>query len=58
MPAILDFEQAEEWLNPDSDPEQLKQLLLPYPNELVDSWRVSKLVNYNRNEGPELIQPA
>jgi putative SOS response-associated peptidase YedK len=59
MPVILDPEKAKEWLNPDNNGEtdKLKQLLLPYPEDLMESWAVSKLINNYRNEGKDVIKP-
>jgi putative SOS response-associated peptidase YedK len=57
MPAILTLEAALDYLNLDTDPDRLKALLTPYPEEDMESWKVARLVNFNRNEGPELIKP-
>ena len=37
-------------------PEQLQEMLTPYPAELMESFPVSTVVNSPRNEGPQLIQ--
>lgn len=57
MPAILTQDEAEEWLNPDSGTDRLKSLLRPFPADLMNHWMVSKMVNSNRSEGSELINP-
>jgi putative SOS response-associated peptidase YedK len=59
MPVILSLEDAKDWLNPDNvEAEGLKKLLKPFPEKLMQSWRVSKFVNNSRNEGIDLIKPV
>ncbi|RMH21241.1 MAG: SOS response-associated peptidase, partial [Gemmatimonadetes bacterium] len=57
MPAVLDGEAREAWLDREADPERLKALLGPYRGPL-DLRPVSTLVNSPANEGPELLDPA
>jgi len=57
MPVILSAKDAEDWMNPREDhPLDLKRLLVPAPEDLLVTQRVSPLVNYVRNEGPELLR--
>ncbi|OCA84327.1 hypothetical protein A8F94_16595 [Bacillus sp. FJAT-27225] len=58
MPAILEPEQQEIWLDPSvNDPLELTSLLAPYPSEKVDFYEVSTLVNSARNEDKQIIVP-
>lgn len=57
-PVLLKEERIDDWLNPDNvEIDKLKQILDPIPEEQIDVFRVSKLVNNSRNEGIELIKP-
>ena len=55
MPAILDPERFEAWLNPkELRPEKLLPLIGPYSVAKMESWPVSDRVNSVRNEEPGL----
>jgi putative SOS response-associated peptidase YedK len=57
MPVILRSEQYETWLQ-DSTPEHfLQQLLMPYPAEAMEAYRVSPEVNSPTNDTPACIKP-
>ena len=43
------------WLN--AEPDTVKELLRPYPAELMKAYPVSTKVNSPRNNSPDLIQP-
>jgi putative SOS response-associated peptidase YedK len=58
MPAILPKEAERYWLDPDADPDQLQQLLLPYPTHLMRAYPISTLVNSPRNDSAEIIKPV
>ncbi len=59
MPAILQRDDEEIWLNPDeTEAERLLPLLRPYPPEMMEAVPVSRAVNNTRNEGPALRQRA
>lgn len=58
MPAILKPEVELEWLNPDLQPEQVLELLQPYPDKKMKDYAVSTLVNLPRNDRIEVIRPA
>lgn len=58
MPAILTPEAEREWLNPDLEPEQVLDLLRPYPNTDIKSYPVSTLVNRPLNDNPAIINPV
>lgn len=58
MPVIVPSENYEHWLDPrQHDAAELKQLLVPFPSELMVAHPVSKAVNRVGNEGPELVAP-
>jgi putative SOS response-associated peptidase YedK len=43
MPVILtEPEDMETWLDPNSESEQLKHLLRPYPAKEMEAWKVDK----------------
>ena len=56
MPVILPRESEELWLDPWlDDPATLTSVLIPHPGEEMDAYEVSTMVNYARNDGPEVI---
>lgn len=58
MPVILMPEDFELWLDPKiEDAERLQALLRPAPNDLLETYPVSKLVNSPINELPNCIEP-
>ena len=58
MPCILSKNGQEEWLTTSlKDVEMLKALLDPYPSEAMESFAVSKLVNYPGNDTEEITEP-
>ena len=57
MPVILSAKDAEDWMNPrEEHPLGLKRLLVPAPEDLLVTQRVSPLVNSVRNDGPGLLK--
>jgi putative SOS response-associated peptidase YedK len=59
MPVILHRELEEFWLDGDvTDPAALTGVLSPYPDEPMEVYEVSPLVNKATNNGPDLIVPA
>ncbi|WP_071393735.1 SOS response-associated peptidase [Bacillus tuaregi] len=57
MPVILKKEDEQTWLNPSNhDTRELNQLLKPLPEELIEAYEVSSLVNSPKNNSPQLIQ--
>jgi putative SOS response-associated peptidase YedK len=59
MPVILGPEAATSWLDPSvDDPAALRALLVPYPDEALEIYPVSSLVNSPRNDSPECVHPA
>src|SRR5690606_34117830 len=56
MPAIVTPDTAEQWLR--GEPAAARSLLVPFPADQMDAYRVSTRVNSPRNQGPELIEPV
>ncbi len=56
MPAILPPHKEKEWLDSNSDPRLLYDLLNPYPTHLMEAYPVSSLVNSPKNDSPEVIR--
>ena len=56
MPVILPRELEELWLDRSiDDPGALSSVLNPYPDEEMEAFEVSTLVNSAANDGPEVI---
>ena len=59
MPVILPREREGLWLEPRlEDAASLTGILAPYPDEALDAYEVSTMVNNARNVGPEVIARA
>jgi putative SOS response-associated peptidase YedK len=59
MPVILSEAQARLWLDPQQkDVQILKNLLSPLPEDALEAYEVSSVVNHAGNDGPECIAPA
>jgi putative SOS response-associated peptidase YedK len=57
MPVILDSSNFERWLDPNEQrAEALKELLVPLPDNWMNTYPVSELVNNPRNESPRCIE--
>jgi putative SOS response-associated peptidase YedK len=56
MPVILPESAWDTWLDPDADPAALESLLVPAPDDSIDVYPVSLLVNSADNDGPDLVQ--
>ncbi|MBI9033789.1 MAG: SOS response-associated peptidase [Bacteroidales bacterium] len=55
MPAILQIDQEEEWLQ-NNNRIDLKKILRPYPENEMQNWKVSPLVNSPINDSQEVIR--
>lgn len=53
MPVILPEGNRQIWLDPESNEAELKELLVPYDSNKMDSYRVSDVVNSWKNDLPE-----
>jgi putative SOS response-associated peptidase YedK len=58
MPVILGAEGCAAWLDPGTQPRDLKALLGPCPEAWLRAYPVSPKVGNVRNNGPELISPV
>jgi putative SOS response-associated peptidase YedK len=59
MPAILLPEDESRWVDPgEPGEEELREILIPYPEELMEAFQVSAAVNSPKNKGPEVLRPA
>ena len=56
MPAILQPDSYDVWLDPKTDPLVLKKLLSPFPSSKMKSHPVSRGVNHPENDSKELIE--
>src|SRR5215212_449460 len=54
MPVVIGPDDRDRWLNGE-DPQELQQLLRPYPSELMTMWPVSMRVNSPKNDDPDLL---
>ncbi len=55
MPAILEPESYEVWLDPKTDPAALKKMLVPFSASEMKSHPVSSAVNRPENDGADLL---
>ena len=55
MPAILQSESYDVWLDPRTEPAVLKKLLTSFPAAKMKSHPVSSAVNHPENDSGELI---
>ena len=59
MPAILLPEHESCWADSgEAGEKDLPDILLPYPEELLEAYQVSAAVNSPKNKGPEVLRPA
>jgi putative SOS response-associated peptidase YedK len=58
MPVILAQGAYQRWLAPEEQkPDQLSDLLVPYPSNEMVAFPISKMVNNTQNDSPDLITP-
>lgn len=58
MPVILPQDVYAEWLAPNQQStDTLQPLLMPYPDEEIEAYPVSRFVNRPTNDSPECIAP-
>jgi putative SOS response-associated peptidase YedK len=58
MPVILNQDDEDSWLNPDTPVEQLMAMLTPYSSEQMERWPISSLVNSVKNQSRDILRPA
>ncbi len=57
MRVILKFKHYDQWLDAkEKDTGKLQKLLVPYPSDEMDSYKVSRSVNAPSNDSPELLK--
>ena len=56
MPVILDKDNCWRWLE-EQDPQQLQNLLIPYPADKMQAHAVGRQVNNPREDNPDVIRP-
>ena len=56
MPVILDPDDWSAWLDPAAALDEVRTLMQPAADDVLDAYPVSPLGNDVRNEGPELIE--
>jgi putative SOS response-associated peptidase YedK len=57
MPVILDKNSEDTWIdNQITDIKILKNLLVPYPSDQTEAWRVADLVNNPRNNSLKILE--
>lgn len=57
MPVVLAQQDWDRWLDPASaETGALSAMLRPCDGQALEAWRVSRLVNAPKNEGPKLIE--
>ncbi len=58
MPVIVPPDAYAAWLDPEAEKAELVSLLVPYPDDAMEAYPVSRAVNSPRNDGPGCIEPA
>lgn len=56
-PIVLTGERMWRWMDGDASREELRNLLMPLPAEMLDGYPVATLVNSPAADSPELIEP-
>jgi putative SOS response-associated peptidase YedK len=59
MPAVIERQSEESWLNPSSPVDTVKRLLEPYPDSVLNAYTISELINSRTADKntPALIKP-
>lgn len=58
MPVIFETKTEKIWLDDESQPNKLQDLLKPFPNNKLEAYPVSIKVSNPRNQGKELVNKA
>lgn len=56
MPVILHKDQEDIWLNPNSNEGELTDCFAPFPEDEMEAYPVSNLVNSAKNQSKEIIE--
>jgi putative SOS response-associated peptidase YedK len=51
-------ENENTWLNPDTESNQLHNLLNPFPSDKMEEWEVGAAARNPINDYPEVIEPV
>jgi putative SOS response-associated peptidase YedK len=57
MPAVIPPAEFQEWLDADTSPPRLQEMLRPYPASRMRAYPVSRRVSDVRNDDPGCIEP-
>jgi putative SOS response-associated peptidase YedK len=57
MPVVLAPEAEADWLDPNAEPGDLREMLVPAPEDLLVAREVGDFVNDVREDGPHLVEP-
>jgi putative SOS response-associated peptidase YedK len=57
MPVILEQEDEDDWLSPDTPFDAIVPLLRPFPTDSMEVFQVSTQVNSVHNNHPDLVIP-
>lgn len=57
MPVILSQKDENKWLDSDLKEDEVKRMLVPFPEEKMEMYRISKAVNNPQNDNPKIVQP-
>ncbi len=58
MPVYLHPEEYEEWLDPENhNTDALEELLVPYPSEAVNYFKINKAIGSVKNNAREFLKP-
>ena len=55
MPAILKVQDVEAWLESGSEQSDVLEMLVPYPDDLIEAYPVSHYVNSHRHNSPVCV---
>ena len=58
MPAIVPPDDYALWLNPETKPQTVAEILRPFETEELESFPVSKQVNSPTHDFAEIVSPA
>ncbi len=58
MPVIVAPDAYDVWLDPASERDELTGLLVPYPEDGMEAYPVSRFVNSPSNNDPRCVEPA
>lgn len=57
MPVILPNRAVQGWLDFDAKPDELRTMLVPFPVEAMERYRISTAINAASGSGPDCVEP-